>query len=391
MATRKSNVWIATGHGSYRVIRPGICELRWLPSGRRGPRLSKTVECSPSEARDYLLREAARRGRAELGLPTRLSWQESIALYRAHMQAKGRVDLYVDNVISTLEAMQELAKTPEGVSPALIQTWLDTYAKCLRKRGLKGWGNTANHRRNMVSGFFRYLYRMRHIRENPITFTTPYPVAEHPARNLRPEEYARIWTVSEPSVRDLMDWCLLSACRLGEMAKMKFDHIQGDRWVCTGRKAHDSFVLPLSAELIAIVERQKRLPDGLVFHKWVHRRPDRGSGHGFLPGSPIEKRWWEEVIAHRCDLAKIPPCTPHDIRHAGATWAREAGVSPWHIQSLLGHSTVKTTEIYARESESGRKTASEALSRIRAAALNVDEKLTKTEAVKAPQNKAQTE
>jgi len=73
-------------------------------------------------------------------------------------------------------------------------------------------------------------------------------------------------------------------------------------------------------------------------------------------GAAVEKRWLEDVLSQRWQIAGlVPEFTPHDLRHANGMWARAAGVSPWLVQQQLGHSSVVTTEIYAKGNFDGSK------------------------------------
>ena len=70
-------------------------------------------------------------------------------------------------------------------------------------------------------------------------------------------------------------------------------------------------------------------------------------------------QWYYCHIASACDRAGVPRWTPNQLRHTGATEVREKyGLE--YTQSVLGHSSAKITEIYAKASyEKAEKVARE--------------------------------
>jgi site-specific recombinase XerD len=69
-------------------------------------------------------------------------------------------------------------------------------------------------------------------------------------------------------------------------------------------------------------------------------------------------------LARSVDQSIIPPdCSPHKIRHSSAMALIEEGVDLIIIRDLLGHSSVQTTEIYAKASSARQRRAIEAASR----------------------------
>lgn len=56
-------------------------------------------------------------------------------------------------------------------------------------------------------------------------------------------------------------------------------------------------------------------------------------------------------------------CSPHKIRHSSAMSLVEEGVDLITIRDLLGHTSVQTTEIYAKMSAAKRRSAIEAASK----------------------------
>ena len=68
--------------------------------------------------------------------------------------------------------------------------------------------------------------------------------------------------------------------------------------------------------------------------------------------------------ARNIEPALIPvDCSPHKIRHSSAMSLVEEGVDLIAIRDLLGHSSVQTTEIYAKMSAAKSRSAIEAASK----------------------------
>jgi len=91
----------------------------------------------------------------------------------------------------------------------------------------------------------------------------------------------------------------------------------------------------------------------LLARQSVNRSRQRVGLSGFLgwvPGVAIRTEWFDALLKERCRIADVAEFSAHDLRHAASTWARAAGMSPWFVKELLGHSQLNTTMLYAHES-----------------------------------------
>ena len=80
---------------------------------------------------------------------------------------------------------------------------------------------------------------------------------------------------------------------------------------------------------------------------WRAYRPVRYLFEGQKKGQPISQSTIQQVFKNACNKTGIKkPVSVHSLRHSFATHLLESGVNLKIIQSLLGHSSLRTTSIY---------------------------------------------
>ncbi|MBT2557078.1 tyrosine-type recombinase/integrase [Hymenobacter sp. ISL-91] len=126
--------------------------------------------------------------------------------------------------------------------------------------------------------------------------------------------------------------------RLGEVLALTPSDIDSQRMALyvRGGKGKKDRDLPLPETLLQLLREQFRQFRPLTF-----------LFEGQQPGEPYSARSLQQVVKQAALRAGIRrPVTLHMFRHSYATHLLEAGTDIRIIQDLLGHSSIKTTEIY---------------------------------------------
>ena len=130
--------------------------------------------------------------------------------------------------------------------------------------------------------------------------------------------------------------------RVGEMVKLKPADIDGERkliHVRGGKGKKDRYTI--LSEVVLDVLRDY----------WKAYKPKTWLFEGQMPGQPYSIRSAERVFELAAKKAGIwKDVSIHSLRHSFATHLLEQGTDIRFIQELLGHSSVRTTEIYTHVS-----------------------------------------
>ena len=216
-----------------------------------------------------------------------------------------------------------------------------------------------------IKSFYRFLMRELLILSDPTTgLERPRLEQQLPRTILTPRDVRRI--VEAPAGRtpvELRDRAILEllyatgirATELLNLSPYDLDTQDGMLRIVRGKGGKDRYVplTPVAAEAIALYLAKGR---GKLL------RVERGShGGGIYPpkasrrlfvavrGGPLYRATLDLIVRHWAKEGGIAKrVTPHVFRHSIATHLLKRGADIRHIQALLGHASLSTTERYTR-------------------------------------------
>jgi integrase/recombinase XerD len=149
--------------------------------------------------------------------------------------------------------------------------------------------------------------------------------------------------------------------RLGEGLRLESGDIDGERlivWVRNGKGARDRGV-PLPRPLLSRLRRY-----------WRHERETSPTKYLFVPpngSAPLHETTLQKTFtAARKDADSRKEASIHTLRHSYATHLLESGVSLRTIQQVLGHKSMRTTELYMHVTQPGTERLQEVVDRLMA-------------------------
>ena len=222
------------------------------------------------------------------------------------------------------------------ITPWLIENYLAMRTEKKVKRA------TLNHELAALKGMLKLALQWNRLAVNPASNIKYFRVTDQkPPRFLSLEEVNAFLDYLEGIWFILAFTALHTGLRLGELMQLEWQDIDWQREQLQvahdGRrhtKSKKTRYLPLHQELMQVLkEFQESQP-----------AEDTREGLRIFPVTPLEAR---KHIYEAYQKAGIPGACVHTLRHTFASHLVMQGVDIYTVSRLLGHSDIKTTQIYA--------------------------------------------
>lgn len=218
---------------------------------------------------------------------------------------------------------------------------------------------TQQHDRRAVAKFYRWAISKGFATSDPTTQIVVKKVQRKQPRYFTRDELHSILAAAEQPYRDAFAFLANTGLRSGELANLKWLHwdrqnrsivvpvIEGDRHrrIC-GCKTKREGNVPLNAAATEILERQPVYEHGYIFANDARRQLDNDNCYRNL-----------QRVLKRLGIKG----TVHSFRHTTASLMIQNGTPLYSVKSILRHSSITTTEVYAHLSQDNLRKAVSAI------------------------------
>jgi len=344
--------WTAPAQGeSINYLKKAFGEdcLIWR-GGAGGDPGTSNAKPTYAPARKPSDRKPGQKPKQPKSLPVELPEHWRLALHRTEEQLKVRryswrtVKSYLSHIRSFLIANSSLQLV--DINTDLIRTYIVQRAEAR---------NFAEATQNQLLNAIKFWLEQVEGREKAFIDLRAKKRQQLP-QVLSIEEVKRLFS----AVDNLKHRCILKivyggGLRLSELTNLRVADIHSDRlqiFVHGGKGKKDRYTT-LSENFLTELRNYYRAyqPDYWLFE----------GQHG----GQYSVRSVQAILKKAVKASKINPyCTVHTLRHSYATHLLEAGTSLRHIQELLGHANITTTEIYTHISTAEKQRVISPLDRI---------------------------
>ena len=239
---------------------------------------------------------------------------------------------YLDKLVEELE-LRKYSKLTEKAYLSLIKNFIES--------GLEPREFLLRYTEKSRSSIRSAYFALKFFYENVLSqkFDDRIPLAKNRGKLpvvLNKEEVNRIFEVTlNLKHRLVLMFLYYTGIRLNEVVNLKWSDIDFQRGVIHLKvaKGEKERVIFLHDNLKKFIEYFKLKKGGLVFFSNL--------------GKKYDKRTIQMIVRNAAKKAGIGKrVTPHTLRHSFATHLLEAGADIRHIQKLLGHTNLQTTQIY---------------------------------------------
>ncbi len=199
--------------------------------------------------------------------------------------------------------------------------------------------------------FFKYLQLEGVLRDNLAELLGSQKLWQRVPEVLSPTQIQRFLKAPKPIEnyywrdRALLEILYATGCRVSEISNLRLEdlHLEEGYCKCTG-KGNKQRMVPIGEDAVNAIEdyldrqRPAMTQRASSFVPWVFVSRS---------GKRLRREAIWEMVKKYALIAGIPPdISPHTMRHSFATHLLAGGADLRHVQEMLGHASIATTQIY---------------------------------------------
>jgi integrase/recombinase XerD len=204
-----------------------------------------------------------------------------------------------------------------------------------------------------VRSFFRFLVLDCHAKANPAEALCTPQQAHNLPRFLTEEEVNRLLAVpdflTDNGLRDraLLELMYSSGLRVSEVISLTRSDIFDSRLLKVKGKGKKERLVPIGRSALYWLKRyaKRRIRQGNAESPFlfVHSNGNIQKRHR---GQPPSRSWVHLMVTRYARQTGLQGVSSHTLRHSFATHLIQHGADSRTVQSLLGHASIDTTQIY---------------------------------------------
>ena len=284
--------------------------------------------------------------------------------YMRRVYMKDSVNSFLNHLIvergfsqNTLHAYRnDLYQLEEYLTQSNVQRWSNVTSSHLMDYSLnirsdKGYRNTTAARKvASIKSFFNFLVAEKFINEDPSENISSPKIGRSLPKCLSESEVTKLLDTaasgSNPEGQRgsaILELLYATGLRVSELIALNINDVTTkDAYVrCVGKGSRERIVYMYPRAMDAVKNYIENARCTLVKSK------DQDALFLNTRGDRLTRQWVWVIIKNLAKQAGINKnLTPHMLRHSYATHMLRGGATLRHVQELLGHSTISTTQVY---------------------------------------------
>lgn len=242
----------------------------------------------------------------------------------------------------TIKYYRENLQSKDQPLVSMIERDIKLMILDMQERGLKI--TTINTKLRALRCFFNFLYKNNHIKKSPMANVKLLKQRKEVVPSFSKEQVKLLFSLCDKrtfvGIRDytIMLLMLDTAIRLNELVNIELSDVKEHEIVIRETKTFFERVVPMS----------KKLKEQMDI--WIKIRGNCHTDKLFInvDGDELKKRSIQNRIEHYAKLSGITNVrvSCHTFRHTSAKFFIQNGGNAFHLQQLLGHTSLEITKKY---------------------------------------------